>query len=287
MPDIITFLGKIIIALFILGIIVFAVILVVMGIAFSHAKEDSMRADYSYDLSISTSKPLYNTTLLIPIPCGYDNKSGEFYTFLNLSEISHHNFDTANISMQIDDREGYRFLNISAQSMLPLYKNHIDPIPIYPGQNESELPPTPATVYSSSYSPETPDLLGMGIHAYFMTKDDEIDTKNPFEKEQLMRPFTVLNSSGKDNGFFSKDYFSGKISDQYSESVIEVPVYLSYETETDTNVAISCTLRGANEWWSGGWQWNEYEQRIGNEFKGPKNGSYILEGDLVTGKGVY
>lgn len=287
MADIIDILGKIIIAVFIIGVILFAGILAVLGITFIHAKEESMMADYSYDLSISTSKPLYNATLLVPLPCGCDPDSGEYHTFINLSEVSSKYFDMENTSMRIESNEGYIFLNISAKMILPLYKNHIDPIPIYPGQNESELPPTPATVYSHSYSPDTPEPVGMEIHRYYLKEDGEIDTKQPFEKEMLMRPYTILNMTGKDDGFFSKDYFRGKISDEYSESLIEVPVFLSYETEQDNVLGISCSLRGANEWWVGGWQWNSYEQRTGNEFKGSKNGRYLLEGTLVAGEGIY
>lgn len=281
------FLTKVIVGFFVFGIIFFVVLLAAMGIAGIQAKEDSMKAVYSYDLSISTSKPIYNATLLIPLPCGYDNESGEYNTIFNLSETSFHNFEKDNVSLQIEALNGYMVLNITSNTIFPLYKNHIEPIPIYPGQNESELPPTPTTIYSHSYSPETPESVSMELHAYIIKKDGEIDTKHPFEKEQLMRPFSVLNMTGKDDGFFSKDSFKGKISDDYSESCIEVPVYLSYESDPDNTLGISCSLRGANEWWVFGWQWNEYEQRIGNSFTGSRKGTYVLEGFLVAGKGVY
>lgn len=278
MADIIKILGKIIIALFILAIIIFAAILMVVGITSIYLKEDSMRAGYSYDLTLSTSKPVYNATLLLPLPCGYDDESGEYNTFLSLSEVSFHNFDTDNISVQVDVQNGYRVLNISSKTILPLYKNHIMPIAILPGQNRSELPPAPATVYSHSYSPETPVSVPMEIHLYYLETDSEINTKQPFEKEQLMRPFTVLNRAGKDEGFFSNDY---------SESQIEVPVYLSYKTDPDNILDISSSVRGANEWWSFGWSGNSYRQRIGSSFEGSCNGTYILEGVLTAGEGAY
>jgi hypothetical protein len=287
MPDVITILGKIIIAFFIICAIIFVLIIAAMGIAGIHAKEESMMADYSYELSLSTSKPLYNATLLIPLPCRYETESGEYDTFINLSDVSCKYFDQPDISMQIESWNGYTVLNISSKSILPLYKNHIDPIPIYPGQNESELPPTPATVYSNNYSSGTQEQVSMEIHRYIKKDSGEIDTKQPFDNEELMRPFTILNMTGKDDGFFSKDYFSGKISDEYSKSQIEVPVFLSYETDRDNILDISSSVRGANEWWCFGWSGNSYEQRIGNSFGGSRNGTYMLEGYLVAGEGVY
>lgn len=287
MPDVITILGKIIIVFFIICAIIFVLILAAMGIAGIHAKEDSMMTDYSYALSISTSKPLYNVTLLVPLPCRYETEPGECHTFINLSEVSCKYFDQSDISMQIESWNGYTVLNISAKSILPLYKNHIDPIPIYPGQNESELPPTPATVYSHSYSPDTPEPVAMEMHRYFIKNDGDINTKQPFDEEMLMRPFTILNLTGEDNSSFSGDYPGRMNSGDFSESQIQVPLFLSYETDRDNILGISSSVRGANEWWCFGWSGNSYEQRIGNSFGGSRNDTYMLEGYLVAGEGTY
>lgn len=281
------FLAKIITAFFILGIIFFIVLLAIIGFTGIEAKEESMQSVYSYDLYMTTSKPLYNTTILIPVPCGYDNASGGWISFLDLSKSTIRHLDTDNISIQIESKDEFKYLNISGKTILPVYKNHIEPIPIYPGQNESELPPTPTTVYSHSYSPKTPESVSMELHEYVIKKDDEIDTKNPFDREQLMRPYTILNTTGRDDGFYRKDSFKGRIDDSFSESEIKVPLYLFYETEPDNVLTISCSLRSANEWWNLGWSGNSYDQQVSNSFEGASNGTYFLEGLLISGEGAY
>jgi hypothetical protein len=279
--------GKFIIGIFILGVILFGILLAAI-VFVDFYTEDSKQAVYSIDIYLSTSKPIYNATLLIPLPSASDLDSGEYKTFLNLSESAFRNPDPENISAQIEIQNSFPVLNISSERISPIYKNRILPIEILPGQNESELPPVPETIYSESFSKDTPILVPVDIHRYYMKTDGiEINTKKPFEAEPLLRPYAILNSTGKDNSFTSRDFFSGIISDEYSKSQIEVPIYLSYETNSDNTLSISCTLRGANEWWKGGWSGNSYEESVVNEFTGPKYGTYMLEGELTAGKGVY
>ncbi|MBN1431722.1 MAG: hypothetical protein JW931_03015 [Methanomicrobiaceae archaeon] len=283
MVEIINIAGKIIAGFFILAFIIFVTFILTVTIFGLYAHENKM-SDYSYDLYLSTSKPVHNATLLLPLPCRYDKDTGDYYTFISLPEISTRHFDMENTSTQIELKDGYIVLNISAESILPLYKNHIDPVPIYPGQNESELPPTPTTVYSNVYSAETPGIVRMEMHRYYLKEDGEINTKQPFEEEMLMRPFFITDMTGNED---SVAEYTGRTGDTYSESPVEVPVCLSYDTDSDTNFSISCSLRGANEWHVLGWQWNSYEQIIGKEFTGPHNGTYMLEGKIIACDGIY
>lgn len=287
MDGFVEIIGKFIIGIFILGVILFGILLAAIVVA-DYYTDDCKQAVYSVDIDISTSKPVYNATLLIPLPSAPDFDSGGYITFLNLSEAVFINPDQENVSAQIEIQNSFPVLNISSKRTSMIYKNRIVPEEILPGQNESELSPLPETIYSDRYSNETPIISPIEIHMYYMkTNGIEINTKKPFETEPLLRPYNILNVTGKDNSFFSKDYFKGKISDEYSESQIEVPVYLSYETDTDNILSISCTLRGSNEWWKGGWTGNSYEESAGNKFKGIKCGTYTLEGVLTAGKGAY
>ena len=81
--------------------------------------------------------------------------------------------------------------------------------------------------------------------------------------------------------------FTIKKSNAYSKSQIEVPIYLSYEADYDNTLSISCYLRGSNEWHVLGWQWNLDEEMVENDFKGSKNGTYLMEGFLTAGDGIY
>ncbi|MDD3978029.1 MAG: hypothetical protein PHI15_07750 [Methanomicrobium sp.] len=148
-----------------------------------------MNSVYSCDLYLSTTEPIYNATLLIPLPSlliplpslliplpslliplpsAPDFDSGDYRTFLNISEVTFTNFDTNNISAKIEIQSNYPMLNLSAEKITPVYKSHIEPIAIFPGQNESELPSVPAIIYSESYSTKTPELVQMEIHRYYL-----------------------------------------------------------------------------------------------------------------------
>lgn len=240
-----------------------------------------MNSVYSCDLYLSTTEPIYNATLLIPLPSAPDFDSGDYRTFLNISEVTFTNFDTNNISAKIEIQSNYPVLNLSAEKITPVYKSHIEPIAIFPGQNESELPSVPAIIYSESYSTKTPELVQMEIHRYYLKNDDlEINTKQPFDTEPLFRPYRFLSMT-------EIEEFTIKKSNAYSKSQIEVPIYLSYEADYDNTLSISCYLRGSNEWHVLGWQWNLYEEMFENDFKGSKNGTYLMEGFLTAGDGIY
>ncbi|MDD4127957.1 MAG: hypothetical protein PHV39_09805 [Methanomicrobium sp.] len=280
MVSILNIVRKLIIGIVVLAIIVFVSLLIAIGILNIYAT-NNVNSVYSCDLYLSVSEPIYNATLLIPLPSAPDSNSDNYKTFLNISEVTFTNFDKDNISARIDFQNSYPVLNISAEKITPIYKSRIEPVAILPGQDESELPGIPAIIYSESYSAKTPELVQREIHRYYIKNDDlKINTKQPYDKEPMFRPYSFLNMT-------ENEKFNIKESNDYAKSQIEVPIYLSYEAESDNTLTISCELRGSNEWHVLGWQWNLYEERIENEFKGSKNGVYLLEGVLTAGDGVY
>ena len=239
---------------------------------------ESFRSTYHYELRISTSGPIENATLLLPLPSRYDPNTGTNVTPVDLSRASFRNFDPGDISVKIESVDGVPMLNISADRIDPVYTNHIMPIAIMPGQNESELP-EPTHIYSDRYSEETPVLVDMELRVSG-TGPDEIDTRTPVGAEPLFAPCRIVGDlTGPADGYHVSPGSSGY--------VVEVPLVLSYDAADENVLAISADFEGRNDWWVMGWQFNSYRESVHHEFTGPCNGTYPVRGILVTGEGVY
>lgn len=269
--------------LIVAGIIAAILFVVVVLIAanLGQSASESFRSTYHYELTISTSGPIKDAVLLIPLPSRYDPETGTNVTPVDLSRASLSNFDN-NILVRIEHVDGVPMLNISADRIDPIYKNRITPIPIMPGQNESELP-KPTHIYSDQYSEETPVLVDMKLYMLDTNPEREIETRTPIGAEPLLAPYRIVGNLS-DSGGPVDDYYVGPGSSGY---VVEVPFILSYDTADDNVLTVSADFQGANQWWILGWQSNAYHERLRHEFTGPCNGTYPVRGILVMGEGVY
>ena len=274
-------LRKAVVAAGVLAVILFVCIALLAAILGQSASE-SFRSSWSYDLQVSTSGPLDDAVLLIPIPSRYDPETGTNVTPLDLSRASFSHFDRDKISVTIEHVDGVPMLKISADRIDPVYKNRITPIPIAPGQNESELP-KPTQIYSNRYSEETPVLVEMELHVPGTSPEHEIDTRTPIGTEPLLTPYRIVGnlsgSGGPTDGYYVSPGSSGYI--------IEVPFILSFDAADGNVLTISAEFLGVNQWWVLGWQSNSYHEMVRHEFTGSCNGTYPARGILVTGEGVY
>ena len=262
------------------------ILLVISSVSVSgclgNMESESSESLYLYELRFSTSGPLENATLLIPIPSSYNEESGNNETFINISEISFRNFDRGNLSVDIEDVKGVPMLRIAGDRITPVYKNYIQPIAIMPGQNESELP-EPTQIYSDRYSEKTPLLVEMELHMQYNV-DHEIETRMPVGKEPLFMPYRIQkNFSSAEGGMYEDCY----LREGASGHIFEVPFILLYETDDENVLTISSDFQGINQWWVLGWQSNSYSERIRHEFMGKGNGTSYVRGVLMTGEGVY
>jgi hypothetical protein len=263
----------------ILAALLFVFMALVMG-SLDRSATESFQSSYRYELKVSTSGPIEDAVLLLPLPSRYNPDSGTNVTPVNLSRASLSNFDRDNISVRIEDVGGVPMLNISAERIDPVYKNRIEPIAIMPGQNESELP-EPTHIYSNKYSEDTPVLVEMELYMFDTDPGHEIETRTPIGTEPLFAPYRILgNISGSDD-----DYLY--LSPGSSGYAVEVPFILSFDAADDNVLTITSEFHGRNEWWVLGWQYNLYFERLRHEFTGPCNGTYPVRGILVVGEGVY
>ncbi|WP_067051808.1 hypothetical protein [Methanofollis ethanolicus] len=282
MANLLDILKKIVLAVIILIVILVVVFVLILGY-FSVSAPESAHSAYIYELTLSTTGPLENATLLIPLPSYYKAESGKNETVVDISRLSFTNFDRENISALIEEVNGVPMLKISADRISPVYKNRITPIPIMPGQDESELP-QPTHIYSDRYSEETPERVEMEMRMYDTSVDHEIDTKTPVGKEPLFMPYRITDTiSGPDSAMYG-DYYVSAGSSGY---VFETPFILSYTADDENVLTISSEFHATNQWWIGGWQSNSYRERMRHEFQGGCNGTYQVTGVLITGEGVY
>lgn len=270
-------LGLVLVAAVIIMVILAAFIVLLAG-SLNQSAARSFQSSYTYELKISTSGPLRDAVLLIPIPSYSDN--GTNVTLIDLSRATFSDFNRSGISVRIEDVDGIPMLNISADRIDPVYKNRIEPIGIMPGENESELP-EPTHIYSDRFSAETPVLIEMEIHMLDTGPGHTIDTRTPIGNEPLFAPYRIIgNVSVSDDEY----YYLGPGSSGY---IIEVPFILSFDAADGNVLTITSTFQGRNEWWVLGWQYNTYFERVHGEFTDACNGTYPARGVLVTGEGVY
>ena len=108
----------------ILAALLFGFIVQIMG-SLNRSAAESFQSSYNYEQKVSTTGPLTDVVLLIPIPSRYDPKTGRNVTPIDLSLASFSNFDRSNVSVRIGGVGGVPMLTRS------------------PGQSEPELPEPP------------------------------------------------------------------------------------------------------------------------------------------------
>jgi len=105
-----------------------------------------------------------------------------------------------------------------------------------------------------------------------------IDTVNPLGNEMVLMPKYNLTNNVNASGAYSRT------SEQFD---YESRVYASYETSSNANTSISIYLDARNEWWIGGWQSNNYREKVEIILSGSQDGWTAVNGELVTGEGTY
>ncbi|NLM29074.1 MAG: hypothetical protein GX216_01380 [Methanomicrobiales archaeon] len=259
------------------ALVVFSLIFMVLTIGIlCYSASENFESSYHYGLTISTTGPIENVVLLIPLPSRYNPDTGTNVTPFDLSRATLTNFDRDNISIRIEDVSGVPMLKVSADRIDPVYKNRIKPIGIMPGQNESDLP-KPTHIYSNRSSEETPVLIEMELSMFDANPGHEIDTRIPVGTEPLFAPYRIVGNLTGSGGPVD-DYYVSPGSSGY---VVEVPFILSFDAGDDNVLAVSTDFQGINQWWILGWQSNSYRESVRHEFTGPCNGTYPVKGILV------
>lgn len=213
---------------------------------------DYLHTRFDYELSIKTTTPIENVTLLVPIPTrgdrpaiGHDPISSAFYID-RLPE---------RITPAIVPINGYYYLQLTIPSMDPARPIHVD----YYNR----------TSFDQEFHPElVPQLF---------------DTLHPFGNESLFSPKQNLTLTA---GSPEAVQTSGFNPEGYSYAYT-IPVYASYVN--GSQVEIDSKIRGENEWVErfDAWALNRYTDHYRLVITGEPQGWMPAEGKMTAGEGVY
>jgi len=255
----------------VLGIIALVFIVIVAAIAsglFLYSQylyRDSYGSEYTYDVRISPSAPITNTTFLVPLPAN----DGP----VNASMV-HHPFTPDGWSYDVVETESGPMLRIQADEI------PTDPTYHYSVVRDNRLIRW-ETISEEEYDPDNSSHVratheDIDIQTSVAT-DQTIDTQSPINSEPLLRPHENLT----DTACFMADDDEGRC------YTYDGHVFASYDATPDTVVYVSVRLRGANSWWVFGWNFNEYVDHQSVEIIGSNEDWVATQGELRTGNGNY
>jgi hypothetical protein len=104
-----------------------------------------------------------------------------------------------------------------------------------------------------------------------------VNTRSPFGNEPLLFPKYNLHeksAASSEHGGELRNYEYGSV------------IYARYDTYPDVEVGLGIFAAGWNEW-TLDHKYNCYRDRIDVQLTGPQNGWVPVQGELVTGSGVY
>lgn len=225
--------------------------------------DSSVMSRYNFRISLDTDSKLENLTFYLPLP-----------VFMNESKIG----DEA-IIQNTGNSEGWDLSMIETEhgTMLKLTAIELKPelhqlVELeQPGFGQIEDIPTG----------EVHSFTSGSIEVYVsMEANHVIDTRNATVNEPLLSPkynmkFSDYNAPYTPSGIPPKTWS------------YESFIYADYTASPDANVEICVSMEGSNEWWAGGWIFNEYKDRLCTTFTGERHGWLSVNGQLVEGEGRY
>ncbi|RDZ44221.1 hypothetical protein C5B91_11885 [Haloferax sp. Atlit-10N] len=259
-----------------LGIVVVAALVVVAvaagGLwAFGRLSSlDSYGSQYDYSVRVSADEPISNVTVLVPLPVS-DGSSV--------------------VGEAVESREyllptGWAY-DVVETEYGPMLRLRADELPADPTYYRAVVEndrlvrwePIPASEYSRNDS----DTLRVEHDAIDLSADvrvnQSIDTLAPEGTEPLFEP--------RENArLVPCDWPSN--SDDTRCYDYESMLFVQYDGPETTNVSVSVELRGANSWWVGGWNYNEYVDHVAAyDLPADRQGWVVADGELRTGVGNY
>ncbi|AFK20365.1 hypothetical protein E6P09_13345 [Haloferax mediterranei ATCC 33500] len=259
-----------------LGIVVVVVLLVVAAIggglwAFGRLSFlDSYGSQYDYSVRISADEQISNVTILVPLPVAN-----------NSSPIG----DTVE-SREYLVPETWTYDVVETQYG-PMLRVRADEIPAEPTYHravvENDRLVRWEQIPEREYSRNDSDTLRVEHDAVDLNADAtvnrSIDTRSPEGAEPLFHP--RANSQRVPCEWPRED-------DETRCYSYDTMLFLQYDGPETTNVSVNVELYGTNSWWVGGWNYNEYSDRIhAYDIPADRQGWVVVDGELQTGAGNY
>lgn len=247
-----------------IGIILFLIIVfVVIGFFVVYPNiVKAMQPSYfsssvTYRLTIRNEAPLFNVTLLIPLPV---RDKLPAVGILNLTESM---FEKSGYNASFVQVNGDRFLRLTAETVLPDRGYEVT----Y-GDNDLRI-----------------DYTGLGRKIEYKNAADYpywIDTRNPLRNETVFLPKNNVIIQVPTEPTYSIYY--NPVLSRYQTNV-----FAEYQTSTGTPVNIFVSIKGQNEWTEefGAWRGNSYSDYFEESLTGPARGWHLANGELKSGEGKF
>jgi hypothetical protein len=261
-------------------VVVFGLLLGGLWIVGQERVAASHESTYEYEVSIDADGTLEDPTFYVPAPTDSDDVRLSAVFVEDASEeryvpgvASGAGAEPVNFSSEVVETEHGPMIAVSA--------DRIEVSRYYYRTVENETMGWTEPISPEEYDPADPSTGVAHDGSFTLTvtavAEDSIDTADPFGTEPLLAPQYDRTRV---------DCPSGP-SETRRCYTYESRVYADYDADEGTTVSVAATVDGRNEWFSGGWNGNEYRDRTSVELLGPRSGWHVAFGELDVGRGSY
>lgn len=262
-------------------LVVFALVLGGLSVLGDQRIDRTTESTYEYRVTASTDETLDNVTIYVPLPVDNgESVLGE--QFVQSVQYSRYTPGIVGYEQEpVPVNFTYDLVDTEHGPMLAITTDRIEVSKVYYREVTNETMGWRERIPAAEYDP-TNSSMGVRDDGKFqftvtLVSDGPIETADPVGREPLLTPEDnrtqvdcVIHPSERQRCY---EYDSW--------------VYATYDTDANTTVSIGVELAGRNEWFSGGWNGNEYRQRASLQLRGPGTGWYQIDGNLEVGVGTY
>ncbi|KAB1198709.1 MULTISPECIES: hypothetical protein [Haloferax] len=231
---------------------------------------DSYGSEYDYTVRVSADEQITNVTIFVPLPV-YEGHSeiGAVVESRDYLKPDAWSYDV------VETRHG------------PMLRLRADELPGEPTYHRAvieddrlvrweQIPPEEYARNDSETLRVEHDAIEVNAR---LTVDRSVDTKSPARTEPVLHPRSNPRAVPCD---WPHD------SDETQCYSYDSLIFVEYDGPETTRLTVTTELSGTNSWWVGGWNFNEYTDRITvYDLPADQRGWVVVEGELQTGVGNY
>ncbi|MFC7021356.1 MULTISPECIES: hypothetical protein [Haloarcula] len=262
-----------------LTLLLVACLAVTAGCSFFGPNPDSYTSTYEYSVGVDANETLRNVTVRVPLPlvdgespvdAGEVAPNGTFAAdFDSGGQGAGETFDASVVETE---RGPMLELTTERLTVETRYFRYVEEDGL--GRQEE--------ISEAEYDPENPDHAKRDRRT--VARTISVDATYPIETRDPVGVSPTLYGEGvaRDLTECTLPYHDEAVCYRY-----DAPVYLDYKTSDDALVESTVSVTGANEWFTGGWTGNDYQDRVHARATGPQDGWITASGYTETGRGNY
>ena len=266
-----------------LTLLLVACLAVTAGCSFFATNPDSLSSSYEYSVGIDANETLENVTVRVPLPMQDGSSAvdadeiapnGTLETQFDSSRMGTNRTASGAFSASVVDTEYGPMLELTAEQFTveTRYFRYVEEDGL--GRQEE--------ISESEYDPDDPDHAKRDRRTVSTTV--VLDATYPIETRDPVGTSPTLYGEGVTRELTE---CTVPYRDEAACFGYDAPAYLSYETSDDAQVDATISAYGTNEWFTGGWTGNSYQDRVRVSATGPQDGWVTAAGHTETGIGNY